>query len=1068
VAVSVNPADASIAIEAAEGGGLYMTYNGGLNWSRVWTFPMFRMEDVTYDPNDPNIIFATTFFDGRTNTQSGVWRSLDGGTSWSQTGALISCSPRKNFRRIGIAPGADVHQKVFVANECGVAYSHDSGATWINQDPVGGFGHWFWDVAARRTGPDTVTAYACGHGGLYRTAVTGSAAPVWELLHGPGLGQPDNVLHYPADRLYPFCGLTISPFDAEVVFLTMNNCPAPGGCADDEPKYRLYEYDLDGSSFTWTRLPGPDGPGRPPWLATRRIPATQEFDLIWGAGIATHWQRCRHDGDPATLDCVVAQDPDCSNYVDDDGDGMINEGCPEVSGGPEIGNDLYNQCKNALDEDADGRANDGCAVMERLDAGVHGDPSDVALDPVSGCPILMANDGGISRSTDCGVTWVESNDGRRALQIYNTFGTMRGFGPNETDLYFGTQDNSFFAAFDGGGWGIHGCCEGYGGQVDRRTPPGGASEIRMVYQAGAAFDHFNLSPRGFAEFDGRIPQPPGGVAPEGWAKGPPTMFGHKRWAVISQNQGCPPMYRLYIMQPETGAQCDNNTDDDFDGAVNDGCPMEGLSPETDEECHDNVDSDGDDTVNDGCSHVDSAEVGAECGDNYVDDDGDGVVNDGCPPVGDPEVIESDCENNIIGRCLNASDDDDDDAVNDGCPEVGVWGPMGPTFQYNWERRMAASGPASSPTFYFGVDTGNEVYKLRKIFGPLNASATLDDASGSGKQTLGLIERYWGADGTWQSPLVFGVDPSNPNRLIAADQLTQEMKTSSTGGATWQVNAELTDLITNSGEFLWNGTHGSEAWSVAFDPDDGQRILIGTEQAGIIATVDGGAKWFRLRDTLNRVPFVNSFFFDNDHDVIYASSYGSGLWTIEITNIPPVALCQDVTVPTEPGVCYADASIDDGSYDPDGGPVTLDQDPPGPYPLGVTDVTLTVTDNYGYTDTCTGTVTVVDLEPPVIDCNAPPTITPPDAPISFTPIVTDNCAVASSAIEGYDCFMIAGSGKTIDKKDSCIVEYTEDTITILDAGGVDDHITWTVTAVDTSDNSTTEMCEVLVVNPAQSP
>ncbi len=1072
VAVSVNPSDASIAIEAAEGGGLYMTNDGGLNWSRVWSFPMFRMEDVSYDPNDPNIIFATTFFDGRSTTQSGIWRSLNGGTSWSRTTASMTCTANQTYRRIGIASGADVHQKIFVANECGVAYSNDSGDTWTNTDLVtGGNLHVFWDVAARRTGPDTVTAYACGAGGLYRTTVTGSAAPSWELIHGlgwfDGNNPPDPSLYYPVDNLVFPCGLAISPFDANVVFLAALNCPSSGGCGEDEYKHRLFEYHVDGSGFTSTRLPGPDSPGRPTWLATRPIPSTQDFDLIWGNGIATHWQRCRHDGVLATLDCVVAPDPDCSNNVDDDGDGQINEGCPPV-GNPENEIDSPSECKNNADDDGDGAVNDGCAVMERLDSGAHGDPSGIDFDPVSGCPILAANDGGISRSTDCGVTWADRNDGRRALQIYNTFGTMRGLGPTDTDLYFGTQDNSWFASYDGGGWGLHGCCEGYGGQVDRRTPPGGASAIRMVYQSGAWFDHYNYSPRGFANFDGRIPFPPAGfVAPGGWAKWPPTMFGHQRWGLISHNQGCPPIFRLYIMQPEFGTQCDNDTDDDFDGAVNDGCPREGFFEEFGADCHDNVDNDGDGVVNDGCSHIYSAEIGSECANN-VDDDGDGVVNDGCQAVGDAELLESDCANNVLSQCVNASDDDGDGAVNDGCPEAGVWGPMGPTFGYDWLQGMAAAGPASSPTFYFGVETASRVYKLRKIFGPFNSSATLADASGSGAETLDRIERYWGAPGTWESPLVFGVDPSNPNRLIAADHGTRQMKASSDGGVTWQVDTELTDLVVNSGEFHWDGTHGSQAWNIDFDPDDGQRILIGTEQAGIIATVDDGGKWFRLKDTLNRVPFVNSFFFDNDHDVIYASSYGSGLWTIEITNIPPVALCQDVTVPTEPGVCYADASIDAGSYDPDGGPVTLEQDPPGPYPLGVTDVTLTVTDDYGYTDTCTGTVTVVDLEPPQIDCAAPPTIIPPDAPISFTPIVTDNCAVAESAIEGYDCFMIAGNGKVIDKKDSCVVEFTDETITILDSGGVGDHITWTVSATDTSGNSTTEACEVLVVNPGKKP
>ena len=54
-----------------------------------------------------------------------------------------------------------------------------------------------------------------------------------------------------------------------------------------------------------------------------------------------------------------------------------------------------------------------------------------------------------------------------------------------------------------------------------------------------------------------------------------------------------------------------------------------------------------------------------------------------------------------------------------------------------------------------------------------------------------------------------------------------------------------------------------------------------------------------------------------------------------------------------------ASIDSGSFDPEGGPVVLSQDPAGPYGLGATDVTLLVEDDEGASDTCQAQVTVVD-------------------------------------------------------------------------------------------------------------
>ena len=78
------------------------------------------------------------------------------------------------------------------------------------------------------------------------------------------------------------------------------------------------------------------------------------------------------------------------------------------------------------------------------------------------------------------------------------------------------------------------------------------------------------------------------------------------------------------------------------------------------------------------------------------------------------------------------------------------------------------------------------------------------------------------------------------------------------------------------------------------------------------------------------------------------------------NLPPVVLCQDVTVEAFED-CQAQASIDFGSYDPEGDAFTLTQVPAGPYPTGDTLVTLTATDDLGRTSMCDATVTVTDLD-----------------------------------------------------------------------------------------------------------
>lgn len=100
--------------------------------------------------------------------------------------------------------------------------------------------------------------------------------------------------------------------------------------------------------------------------------------------------------------------------------------------------------------------------------------------------------------------------------------------------------------------------------------------------------------------------------------------------------------------------------------------------------------------------------------------------------------------------------------------------------------------------------------------------------------------------------------------------------------------------------------------------------------------------------------------------------------------------------------------------------------------------------------------------PIISCNSPATMTPPDAPISFTATSVNNCSTPSIQITDNSCVGKKGNSKM----DSCVVTLTGDTITILDSGGVGDTISWTVQSVDSCGNTTTKSCSIEVVNPGK--
>lgn len=157
---------------------------------------------------------------------------------------------------------------------------------------------------------------------------------------------------------------------------------------------------------------------------------------------------------------------------------------------------------------------------------------------------------------------------------------------------------------------------------------------------------------------------------------------------------------------------------------------------------------------------------------------------------------------------------------------------------------------------------------------LNQVDTVDDSDlvrlpGNGSLGLRATEFDWQA--------VVGVNPRG-GLIIAPDIVAGDVKVTRDGGSVWTTDAALTQLVTQSGALrLYDGPYHMQVTHISFDPYRPERILVGTRDAGIICSADGGASWNSIAYS-TRINYITGFFFLPSGEAV-VSSYGHGLWRV---------------------------------------------------------------------------------------------------------------------------------------------------------------------------------------------
>jgi photosystem II stability/assembly factor-like uncharacterized protein len=98
--------------------------------------------------------------------------------------------------------------------------------------------------------------------------------------------------------------------------------------------------------------------------------------------------------------------------------------------------------------------------------------------------------------------------------------------------------------------------------------------------------------------------------------------------------------------------------------------------------------------------------------------------------------------------------------------------------------------------------------------------------------------------------------------------------------TWKEDTNLTQLIGAHGVQMVDSIGNSQVHVVAFDPRNSSHLIVGTDQAGIFASANGGASWSAVANTAQAKAFT-SFYFDDRTHSIYVGTYGRGLWKLTL-------------------------------------------------------------------------------------------------------------------------------------------------------------------------------------------
>ncbi len=174
--VEFNPSDSDIIWIGTPAGGLWKSTDAGQSWAvKGNDIPNLGVSDIAIDANNTDIMYlATGDYDGQHNNSLGIFKSVDGGETWTTTGLNYNVTSSRQIAHVIIDPSNS--NNVFATTSNGIYKSTDKGSTWTVKTSTT-----FFNDIMYKPGSTTIMYASTQSGDVYKSSDNGET---WQDITG--------------------------------------------------------------------------------------------------------------------------------------------------------------------------------------------------------------------------------------------------------------------------------------------------------------------------------------------------------------------------------------------------------------------------------------------------------------------------------------------------------------------------------------------------------------------------------------------------------------------------------------------------------------------------------------------------------------------------------------------------------------------------------------------------------------------------------------------------------------------------------------------------------------------